>query len=70
MTNQFAEANHLIAENKKKIEWFENIIQSMKKRISEIQKMAKDNAAKIGTGTSGQAVVDPEADAVAKEQVN
>ena len=30
------------------------ISKSMKIRISEIKKMAKDNAAKIGTGTRGQ----------------
>ena len=34
-------------EHQKKLEWFETIINSMKKRMGELQKSGKDTAAKL-----------------------
>ena len=38
---------HELMEHQKKLEWFETIINSMKKRMGELQKSGKDTAAKL-----------------------
>lgn len=48
--HRFADNGSMLTEHKNKLEWFETIINSMKKRLGELQKAGKDTAAKVALG--------------------
>ena len=45
--HKFSEANSKIDEHQRKLEFIEQTIANMKKRISEVQKTSRDNASKL-----------------------
>lgn len=49
--HKFADNYTQLTEHQKKLEWFETIINSMKKRMGELQKSGKDTAAKLALGS-------------------
>lgn len=71
--HKFAENVSQLTEHQRKLEWFETIINSMKKRLGELQKAGKDTAAKIalssGVGGGGGSR-DPEEEQRQREVVD
>ena len=51
-----------LMEHQRKLEWFETIINSMKKRLGELQKAGKDTAAKVSLAGMVASSQDSEAD--------
>ena len=69
-TNQFTETNFTVGEAKKKAEFLDQIIQSMKKRMTEIQKKVADNAAQVVSVSKMSNKYDEEQNEELKENMN
>ena len=54
-------------EVQKRIDWFDTIITSIKKRLGELQKLAKETQAKVAMADTGSPSADPEEEARRQE---